>query len=87
MLREADFSFSKLELVPKDMQHKSVDDFAEWIRTTWLLYTKRIPDALHEEFIDEIVKNYLKSIPADTGGVVHVKMVRLEIDTVKAVKI
>lgn len=82
-LKETGFSYSNLELVPKDMQHKNIDEFVAWIRTTWLPYTQRIPEVLREEFIRETVETYMKFVPPDAAGVVHVKMIRLEVDAVK----
>jgi hypothetical protein len=38
---------------------------------------------LREEFIAAVAQRYLARHPPDTGGKVHVRMVRLEIDAVK----
>ncbi len=53
---------------------------AGWIRTTWLPYTERVPIAKRELFISEIVGRYLESHPIDESGMVHVDMMRLEVE-------
>lgn len=74
---------TRLELVPKDMVHESVAALKGWIRTTWLPFTQRVPAALREGFIDELVGNYLERQPVDDAGRTHVKMIRLEFEAVK----
>ncbi len=73
-----------MELIPKDMKHKGKDGFAGWIRSTWLPYLTRIPEQMKEEFIEAIWDVYLVGHPPDEEGLVHVDMVRLEVDAVKA---
>jgi trans-aconitate 2-methyltransferase len=82
-LAEAGFTPSRLELVPKDMVHESVDGLKGWIRTTWFPYTQRVPQTMQETFIDELVASYLENHPADDFGRTHVKMVRLEVEASK----
>jgi trans-aconitate 2-methyltransferase len=82
-LREAGLSARRVELLPKDMQHNGREGLAGWIRTTWLPYLERIPAERREEFIAAICTGYLAGHPADEHGVIHVKMVRLEVEAEK----
>ena len=59
------------------------EGFAMWLRTTWLPYTQRVPEQMREEFIQAVVERYVARHPVDAKGLVHVRMVRLEIDAVK----
>ncbi|MDY6836140.1 MAG: methyltransferase domain-containing protein [Chloroflexota bacterium] len=70
----------RIELIEKDMVLKGKDGLHAWIRTTWLLYTERVPEELRFEFIDDIVETYIRYSPLDKEGMVHVQMVRLEVE-------
>jgi len=65
------------------MKHKGRDGFAGWIRSTWLPYLSRIPGQMQAEFIEAISNAYLVRHPPDDEGLVHVDMVRLEVEAVK----
>ncbi len=78
-LQQVNLREKKIELIQKDMIHQGEEKFKNWIKTTWHPYTHRIPDELREKFIDELTKNYLIKFPADRNGLVHVKMIRLEV--------
>jgi len=82
-LPKAGFKVQRVKLVPKDAVYAGTKGFAAWLRTTWLPYVQRVPEALREEFIDAVVQRYLEKHPVDAGKV-HVKMTRLEIEAVKA---
>jgi len=71
------------ELIPKDMAQQGKEGLAGWMRTTWQPYTQRVPEDLRDEFVREAVDRYLRDWPPDTGGNVHVQMVRLEVQAVK----
>jgi trans-aconitate methyltransferase len=73
----------RIELIEKDMQHKARDGFAGWIRSTWLPYLERIPTNRQQEFIDSLLDEYLNLHPMDNKGIVHVTMMRLEVEAVK----
>ncbi|MHB1355107.1 MAG: class I SAM-dependent methyltransferase [Anaerolineae bacterium] len=79
-LPEAGFIPTRLALAEKDMTHHGRDGLAGWIRTTWMPYTQRLPQALREAFIGEIVTDYLVEHPLDADGCSHVRMVRLEVE-------
>ena len=82
-LPECGFAAGSARLAPKDAVYDGAAGFASVLRTTWLPYTQRVPEPLHEEFIAAIVKRYVARHPPDADGRVHVRMVRLEIDAVK----
>jgi trans-aconitate 2-methyltransferase len=83
-LLEAGLEPVRVESIPKDMVHPDVDAFGGWIRTTWLPWTLRVPADQREHFIEEVVETYLRARPADADGHVHVAMVRLEVQAIKA---
>jgi len=74
----------RVELVPKDMVHPGPAGLAGWLRTTWMPYVQRVPVELQQAFLDESVAEYLKAHPVDAQGNVHLDMVRLEVEAVKA---
>ena len=82
-LRIVGFKIKRVELIEKDMVHEDEGKFASWIRTTWLPYTQRIPEELRENFIKEVIKNYIEKHPPDGKGFIHVKMIRLDIEAKK----
>jgi trans-aconitate 2-methyltransferase len=73
----------RLELIPKDMAQEGRNGLAGWIRTTWMPITGRIPEDRRDRFISEIVKMYIKRHPPDINGLIHVPMVRLEVEAEK----
>jgi trans-aconitate 2-methyltransferase len=74
------FKTRSVKLTPKDATYPGREGFATWLRTTWLPYTQRVPENVREEFIAAVVERYLARHPVDAKGLVHVRMVRLEID-------
>jgi trans-aconitate methyltransferase len=66
------------------MRQPGREGLAGWVRTTWLPYTERIPRQKREAFVSEVVERYLSDHPADGWGVVRVRMVRLEVEAVRA---
>lgn len=79
-LPEAGFTAERIELVEKDMVHPGLDGLATWLRSVWLPYTTRVPEAEREDFIAECVAGYVARYPLDAEGQGHVKMVRLEVE-------
>jgi trans-aconitate 2-methyltransferase len=82
-LDEAGLCTKRVELIPKDAEHNGRSGLESWIRTTWLPYTHRVPEEEREFFIKQLAGDYLQRHPADDKGIVHVKMVRLEVEAVK----
>ena len=41
----------RVELIPKDMAYSSWEDFAGWIRTTWLPWLSRLPEGEKQDFM------------------------------------
>jgi trans-aconitate methyltransferase len=84
-LAEAGLHPLRVELIRKDMTYQTREEFAGWIRTTWLPYLQRIPENLRPTFISTIVDRYLFRYPADREGIIHIGMVRLEVEAVQEV--
>ena len=72
------FRAERVELFPKDMQHKGLDGLLGWLRTTWFPYTDRLPVELRDAFLAEVVAAYTAVHPIDALGIAHVRMLRLE---------
>ena len=79
-LKLADLRARRIELIEKDMVLKGKEGLCAWIRTTWLYYTEQVPEELRFKFIDEIAESYILDNPLDEEGMVHVQMVRLEVE-------
>jgi trans-aconitate 2-methyltransferase len=79
-LEEAGFSVARLELAPKDMTHEGRQGLEGWLRTTWMPYWQRVPADRQQSFLDEIIDEYLMRHPMDAAGLVHLRMVRLELE-------
>ena len=79
-LPETGFKPLRVELIPKDMQHRGKEGLKGWLRTTWFPYTNRLPEPLTEKFLNAIVDTYTQIIPIDKQGFTHVAMVRLEVE-------
>jgi len=82
-LREAGLEAQCVELIPKNATHQGRSGFESWIRTTWLPYTQQVPEEKRELFISQLTDDYLRLHPADDHGMVHVNMVRLEVEALK----
>lgn len=84
MLEAAGLTPIRIELIPKDMQHQGREGLAGWVRTTWLPYTGCVPEEHREQFINEVLDEYLAAHPIDAQGIAHVHMVRLEVEGKRA---
>jgi trans-aconitate methyltransferase len=82
-LQETELVAERVELFPRDMKHDGAEGLAGWVRTTWLPFTDRLPIELRTKFVQEVVEHYMKAHPADEAGVVHVSMMRLEVEAHK----
>ncbi len=82
-LEKSGFKIKRLELVPKDMTHKGKEGLAGWIRTTWMPFTKCVPEDKRDDFIAQFVDYFLAQNPLNSQGLAHVSMVRLEADANK----
>ena len=82
-LMEANLTPVRVELIPKDMAHADRFAFEGWLRTTWIPYTQRIQEDQQEEFVKQVTETYLTTNPLSADGVVHLQMVRLEVESKK----
>jgi trans-aconitate 2-methyltransferase len=85
-LRIVDLKPLRVNLVPKDMVHIGNEGLEKFIRYTWLPYLERLPDDLQPDFVSEIASEYISRYPLDSEGMVHVRMVRLEVAAEKPVQ-
>jgi trans-aconitate methyltransferase len=83
LISETGFNTSRVELISKDMQHNHQADLEAWIRTTWLPYTERVPKEKREAFIHHFASRYIENNPRDKDNIIHVAMVRLEVEAEK----
>jgi len=72
----------RVELLSKDMVHTKAG-LEGWIRTTWLPYLERLPEDMRQVFVGEVADIYIERNPLDEGGMVHVQMMRLEVEAEK----
>jgi trans-aconitate 2-methyltransferase len=79
-IRHAGLVAERVELFPKDMKFNGAEGLAGWVRTTWLPFTDRIPVEIRPKFVELICGRYLSGHPADARGVVHVGMMRIEVE-------
>ncbi len=79
-LPAAGYEAKRIELITKDMVHKSADELKGWLRTTWFPYTDKLPREQREVFLGEVIRAYLKRHPLDSKGQTHVGMMRLEVE-------
>ena len=77
------FKVNTIKLTPRDANYQGSEGFATWLRTTWIPYVQRVPEALREEFIAAVTRRYVAKHPPDAEHQIQVRMVRLEIDAIK----
>ena len=82
-LKETGFEPVRLELIPMDMTQRGREGFLGWIRTIWHPFIHRVPESKQQEFIRQAADLYLTNHPIDMEGLVHIDVVRLEVEAVK----
>ena len=82
-LSEVRFEPVRLELIPRDTTHRGREGFLGWIRTTWHPFIHCVPESKQQEFLRQVADLYLANHPMDLEGLVHVDMVRLEVEAIK----
>ena len=82
-LADAGLEPVRVELIPKDMVYSTREDFASWIRTTWLPWMAQLPEGEQSAVIEAFIDKYLAMYPADADGAIHIGMVRLEVEAKK----
>ncbi len=83
LLEQSGLKPLRVELIPKDMTHDRKTGLAKWISITWLPYVEPVPEEKGEQFVAEFVERYIEKHPPDEQNLVHVPMVRLEVEAVK----
>jgi trans-aconitate 2-methyltransferase len=82
-LTDLRFNIVRLELIPKDMVFENRQKLAYWIETTWMPYTRAVPEHARKELIGEMADGYIRDHPAQEDGLIHLQMVRLEVEAHK----
>jgi trans-aconitate 2-methyltransferase len=77
---ESGLRVTRIALVPKDMSQRGIEGLAGWVRTTWMPFTERLPEARREEFIHTVAQLYVERHPLDSQGNAIVRMMRLEVE-------
>jgi trans-aconitate 2-methyltransferase len=85
-LAKAGLSARRIELIPRDMKQAGRQGLLGWVRTTWMPYTEKLPEALQEPFLAQVVDTYLGVHPLTPHGEAVVRMVRLEVEADKPVR-
>jgi trans-aconitate 2-methyltransferase len=67
-LEDAGLEPVRVELIPKDMSYQNREDFAGWIRTTWLPWMSQLPEREKPAFINACIDEYLVMYPAGSDG-------------------
>lgn len=80
LLMDAGLLPLRVVLIDKDMTQTGRAGLLGWVRTTWLPYLDRVPDAMRERLAEEITDRYIAERPLDDEGLVHVGMKRLEVE-------
>ncbi len=69
----------RVALVPKTVSFEGREGLTAWLRTTWMPYTSRLPEAAREGFLAAIADRYLAAHPL-VEGQARLPLVRLEIE-------
>jgi trans-aconitate methyltransferase len=85
-LAEAGLVPVRVELIPKDMAHADRNAFDGWVRTTWLPYIQRVAKHRQQDFVRQVVDTYISANPPSADGTVHLRMMRLEVESKKEEK-
>jgi len=84
-LPEAGLKPSRVALLPKPMRHADAAALEGWLRTTWVPYTERIPEAERTEFLIELTGLVRRSCDTAEDGAILLPMVNLEIEATRVV--
>jgi trans-aconitate 2-methyltransferase len=77
------FTVDRLELIERDVTHQGREVFEGWLRTTGMPYIHRVEPDRRQEFLRQIVDDYLRENPIDAQGLIHVRMVNLLVKATK----
>lgn len=87
MLSRVDLRAKRIDLVPKDMIFQGKEELRGFIRTTGVPdYLTKLPESLRQTVVNEIVDTYLEEYPLNSAGLIHIPMLRLEVEATKANK-
>jgi len=77
LLERNGFEPVSVDLVRREMRQAGPDALAGWIRTTWMPFTRQVPETERGEFIARIVDEFASDHPAGPDGALVVAMFAL----------
>ncbi len=80
LVNEAGLLARRIDLVPKDMTFREQDELNAWYSAVFMPYLERLPESQREAFTEEVAALHLERWPRDKHGMIHVPMVRLEVE-------
>jgi len=82
-LAAAGLQADRVELVAKPMRHADVAALEGWLRTTWMMYSGRVPENQRAEFLRDLAERVRKDCAVADDGVLLMPMVNLEVEAHK----
>jgi trans-aconitate 2-methyltransferase len=82
-LNEAGLNATRVDMVAKDMAYSDRQGLKAWFQTTWMPYIERVPQERREQLTEDVLDAYTASYPPDSSGIIHINMMRLEIEIQK----
>ncbi len=83
MLEKVGLAANLVQEIPTELIFSGKEAFKGLVRTTWFSYTNNVPENLREELVEDLTNLYLEMIPPDTDGLVHMPMIKLEVEAIK----
>jgi trans-aconitate 2-methyltransferase len=82
-LADAGLRADRVELVPKPMRLSDASALEGWLRTTWMMYSARVPEDRRAEFLRELTERVRKGCAIAEDGALLMPMVNLEVEAHK----
>jgi trans-aconitate 2-methyltransferase len=82
-LADAGLRADRVELVRKPMRLADPDALEGWLRTTWMMYSARVPEERRAEFLRELTERVRKDCAIAEDGALLMPMVNLEVEAHK----
>lgn len=83
LLKYHGFKVNTMRTFINYMEYDNPEECKDSLRTIWIPYLQKVPEALREDLLAEAVAQYLKNYPPDKRGRVMIKMKRLEFQAEK----
>jgi trans-aconitate 2-methyltransferase len=82
-LADAGLRAVRVELVRKPMRLADAGALEGWLRTTWMMYSARVPEERRAEFLRELTERVRKDCAIADDGALLMPMVNLEVEAQK----